>query len=205
MIEEQTAHSILKEELEQLVAQIKMMKEEHEQFRDMLQTLRKDELIAREKLSDMKKKLSEAIRLVKKSRLPGLPEAYKLQLDEAKNLLMRVTLRLDEKPLNMEAVNQALDEAAVFVQRVYERTTEMIEQAELVEKVIQYGNRYRRRYSSVKEGLEEAELSFRNYDYELALEQAVATVEKVEPGALQRIQQLLEKDESKQLSEKGNR
>jgi septation ring formation regulator len=200
VMEEQTAHSIIKEELEQLLLQINMMKEEHEQFREMLQTLRKDELVAREKVSEMKKKLSEAIRLIKKSRLPGLPEAYKLQLDEAKDLLMQVALRLDDKPLNMEAVNQTLEEAAVLVERVCVRTKEMIEQADLVEKVIQYGNRYRRRYPSVKEGLEEAELLFRNYDYEQALEQAVATVEQVEPGALQHIQQFLEKEEPKQKS-----
>ncbi|MBB5324475.1 septation ring formation regulator [Anoxybacillus tepidamans] len=198
VMEEQTAHSIIKEELEQLLVQMQMMKEEHEQFREMLQTLRKDELAAREKLHDMRRKLSEAIRSVKKSRLPGLPEAYKLQLDEAKELLTKVALRLDDKPLNMEAVNQTLAEAAMLVERVCERTINMIEQADLVEKVIQYGNRYRRRYPSVKEGLEEAEMLFRHYDYEQALEQAVATVEKVEPGAFERIQQLLEKEEVKQ-------
>lgn len=130
--------------------------------------------------------------------MPGLPEAYKLQLDEAKELLTKVALRLDDKPLNMEAVNQTLAEAAMLVERVCERTINMIEQADLVEKVIQYGNRYRRRYPSVKEGLEEAEMLFRHYDYEQALEQAVATVEKVEPGAFERIQQLLEKEEVKQ-------
>lgn len=66
VMEEQTAHSIIKEELEQLLVQMQMMKEEHEQFREMLQTLRKNELAAREKLHDMRRKLSEAIRSVKK-------------------------------------------------------------------------------------------------------------------------------------------
>ncbi|OQM45577.1 septation ring formation regulator EzrA [Anoxybacillus sp. UARK-01] len=199
MAGEQTAHSVIKEELEQLFAQIQTMKEEHEQFREMLQALRKDELAAREQLESMRKKLSEAVRLVRKSRLPGLPEAYKLQLDEAKALLTKVALRLNDKPLNMEAVNQTLAEASILVERVCERTFVMLEQADLVEKVIQYGNRYRRRHPSVKEGLEEAEMLFRNYDYEQALEQAVATVEKIEPGALERVRQLLtEKEELKQ-------
>jgi septation ring formation regulator len=192
--EEHIAYSLIKEELEELAEQVETVKEQHFQFREMLQALRKDELAAREKLSEVKRKLSEAIRLIKKSRLPGLPEAYKIQLDEAKDCLMRVAMRLEEKPLNMEAVNQALDEATVLVHRAYDLTVEMLEQAELVEKVIQYGNRYRSRYRSVSEGLEEAELSFRSFEYELALEQAVATIEKVEPGAFQRIQQLLEQE-----------
>jgi septation ring formation regulator len=160
--------------------------------------LRKDELVAREKLDETKKKLSEAMRLVQKSRLPGLPKSYELQLSEAKDSLMQVAVRLDEKPLNMSAVHEALEEAGNMVQRVYERTVEMIEQASLVEKVIQYGNRYRRRYPSVKEGLEEAEFLFRHYDYEQALEQAVAALEKVEPGALQRIQQIFRDERSKE-------
>jgi septation ring formation regulator len=196
IFEAKTAYSLLKEELEQLVAQIEIMKEEHEQFREMLQTLRKDELVAREKLEEMKKKLSEALRLVQKSRLPGLPESYTMQLSEAKDHLTKVALRLEEKPLNMPAVNEALEEAKTIVQRVYERTEEMIEQASLVERVIQYGNRYRRRYPAVKEGLEEAEFLFRHYDYEQALEQAVATIEKVEPGAFQRVQQMFQEDRS---------
>ncbi|GGJ67817.1 septation ring formation regulator [Anoxybacillus voinovskiensis] len=193
-LEERTAHSLIKEELESLAGQMQLLKEEHEQFREMLQTLRKDELAAREKLREMRHQLSEAVRYVKKSRLPGLPETYKLQLDEAKDLLTTVSLRLDEKPLNMEAVQQALAAAAALVERVSEQTISMVEQADLVEKVIQYGNRYRRRYSSVKEGLEEAEQLFRQYEYEQALEQAVATVEAVEPGAFERVRQLLQEE-----------
>jgi septation ring formation regulator len=196
--EEHIAYSLIKEELEELAEQVETVKEQHFQFREMLQALRKDELAAREKLSEVKRKLSEAIRLIKKSRLPGLPEAYKIQLDEAKDCLMRVAMRLEEKPLDMEAVNQALDEATVLVHRAYDLTVEMLEQVELVEKVIQYGNRYRSRYRSVSEGLEEAELSFRSFEYELALEQAVATIEKVEPGAFQRIQQLLEQEKKRE-------
>ncbi|MGG6439121.1 septation ring formation regulator EzrA [Saccharococcus caldoxylosilyticus] len=196
IFEAKTAYSLLKEELEQLVAQIEIMKEEHEQFRETLQALRKDELVAREKLEEMKKKLSEALRLVQKSRLPGLPESYTLQLSEAKGRLEEVMLRLEEKPLNMPAVNEALEEAKTTVQRLYEWTEEMIEQASLVEKVIQYGNRYRRRYPAVQEGLEEAESLFRHYDYEQALEQAVATLEKVEPGAFQRVQQMFQEERS---------
>jgi len=192
--EAKTAYSLLREELEQLVGQIDMMKEEHEQFRLMLQALRKDELIAREKLDDMRKKLSESLRLVQKSRLPGLPEPYALELTEAKNSLQNVAARLEEKPLDMPAVDRALEEAKVSVERLYERTVEMIEQASLAERAIQYGNRYRRRYPAVHKGLEEAEFLFRHYDYEEALRQAVATIESVEPGAFDRVQKLWQAD-----------
>lgn len=131
---------------------------------------------------------------MQKSRLPGLPEPYALELTEAKNSLQNVAARLEEKPLDMPAVDRALEEAKVSVERLYERTVEMIEQASLAERAIQYGNRYRRRYPAVHKGLEEAEFLFRHYDYEEALRQAVATIESVEPGAFDRVQKLWQAD-----------
>ncbi|WP_445612898.1 septation ring formation regulator EzrA [Geobacillus sp. YF-1] len=196
--EAKTAYSLLKEELDQLVGQMSMMKEEHEQFRTMLQTLRKDELVAREKLDDMRKKLAEALRLVQKSRLPGLPEPYSLELAEAKRRLQTVAARLDEKPLDMAAVDRAIEEAKTAVGQLYERTIGMIEQATLAERTIQYGNRYRRRYPSVRKKLEEAESLFRHYEYEEALRQAVAAVEDVEPGAFDRVQRLWQEDSGRE-------
>lgn len=195
MVEERLAYSLIREELEEILAQIATVKEKHAQFREHLYALRKDELAAREKLAEMKKQLSEAIRLVKKSKLPGLPESYMLQVSEARESLTRVSLTLDGKPLNMEAVHQALDEATVSVQNVYDQTKEMIEQAQLAERVIQYGNRYRRRFQVVKEGLDEAEQLFRRYEYELALQKAIAVVEQVEEGAFERIREWLKENE----------
>lgn len=119
-----------------------------------------------------------------------------LQVSEARESLTRVSLTLDGKPLNMEAVHQALDEAIVSVQNVYDQTKEMIEQAQLAESVIQYGNRYRRRFHAVNAGLEEAEQLFRRYEYELALQKAIAAVEQVEEGAFERIRQWLKENES---------
>jgi septation ring formation regulator len=67
---------------------------------------------------------------------------------------------------------------------------ETVENVHLAERLIQYGNRYRSRYPSVSKGLQEAEESFRKYEYRQALEQAATAIEKVEPGALKKIEDL---------------
>ncbi len=54
MIEERLAYSLIREELEEILAQIAAVKEKHAQFREHLYALRKDELAAREKLAEMK-------------------------------------------------------------------------------------------------------------------------------------------------------
>ncbi len=132
--------------------------------------------------------------MIQESNLPGMPTSYELMVVQAKESLSDVKEKLDEKPLNMNAVMHYLDIASVAVSRVREATENLTEQVHLAEKVIQYGNRYRRQYPSVAAALSEAEKKFRNYQYEDALEQAATAIEQVEPGSLKKIQDLLEQD-----------
>lgn len=73
----------------------------------------------------------------------------------------------------------------------------MIEQVYLTEKVIQYGNKYRRRNGTLAEQLKEAEDHFRNYEYTKSLDKAAAALEQVEPGSLSKLQSMLEEQTSK--------
>lgn len=196
--EEHIAYSLIQEELEDIHSQIESVKEQHISYCESLQTLRKDELYAREQLSEMRKSLTESKRLLAKSNVPGLPQGYRETLVDAKESLEAVVLKLDEKPLNMKAVNEILKEAQDIVASATTMTEDLIEQVYLVEQVIQYGNRYRSSYRSISEALIEAEKSFRNFEYESALEQAASAIEGIEPGALKRIQAILDEREIKQ-------
>ena len=104
---------------------------------------------------------------------------------------INVLNKLEEKPINVPIVQQYLEVAVLTVEKVIHSTDELIETAYLVEKVIQYGNRYRSRYPSVHTGLNEAEKSFRSFNYKEALEQAATSIEAVEPGVLKKIETLL--------------
>lgn len=192
--EDQIAYSLVRMELEEVYGKIQEVKQEHLQYSEMLKTLRKDELHAREQISDMVKKLADAKRLISKSNIPGLPAKYSELLSEANLSLTQVMSTLDEKPLNMGTVNEALQNALDLVSKTYENTEEMIEQVYLAEKVIQYGNRYRSRNPKIADSLNEAEKAFRNYEYALALEQAATAIEDIDPGALKKIEVLLEND-----------
>lgn len=191
---DQIAYSLIKTELEEVYGKIQDVKEEHLQFSEMLKTLRKDELHAREQISEMKKQLADAKRLISKSNIPGLPVKYSELISEARLSLTQVMNSLEEKPLNMNTVNQTLQNALDLVSQTYKQTEEMIEQVYLAERVIQYGNRYRSRNPKIAGSLLEAEKSFRNYEYALALEQAATAIEDLDPGALKKIEVLLEDD-----------
>lgn len=194
-LENQTiAFSILKEELEDICEQINSLQEIHQQYIEILQALRKDEMAAREQLATLRKMLLEVKREIEKSNMPGLPETVYQELTTASEQLKAVKEKLDEKPLNIIEVNAILHQAVTSVEKCYADCTDILDHAFLAENIIQYGNRYRSKHAFVHESLIEAEQLFRNYEYKNALEEAATALEKVEPGVLKKIEQILEKE-----------
>ena len=112
-------------------------------------------------------------------------------MEDAKESIGNVIMKLDEKPLNIQTIQQYLEVAVLTVEKIVNTTNDMIETVMLVEKVIQYGNRYRRRYPSVAQGLQDAEASFRGFDYKTALEQAATAIEEIDPSAMKKIEDLI--------------
>ncbi|WP_417899314.1 septation ring formation regulator EzrA [Bacillus haimaensis] len=194
-LENQTiAFSILKEELEDICEQINSLQEIHQQYTEILQALRKDEMAARDQLATLRKMLLEVKREIEKSNMPGLPETIYQELTTASEQLKAVKEKLEEKPLNIIEVNAILHQAVTSVEKCYADCTDILDHAFLAENIIQYGNRYRSKHAFVHESLIEAEQLFRNYEYKNALEEAATALEKVEPGVLKKIEQILEKE-----------
>lgn len=190
-----TAYSSLSDELKEIRNGLEELDREQSEFSIYLQNLRKDELATREKIQELKKKVAEASRMISKSNVPGLPADYKDLLDEVHRKIEQVNASLTEKPLNMKFVQETLLGAEDTVDHFYTKTGDLIENVLLSERIIQYGNRYRSKYSSVRDGLQSAEESFRQYDYRKALEEAATTIEKVEPGALKKIEKMMDLEE----------
>ena len=149
-----------------------------------LHDLRKDELESRGKMKELRTKLQQSARWIKQYNVPGVPEDYKELISEAKEALDDVEEKLKETPLDMTSVQIFLEKAVSSTEKFEEMTKELIENMMLAEKVIQYANRYRRRYSGVQSVLQSAEEKFRRYEFAAALEEAAAVLEEIEPGIL---------------------
>ena len=99
---------------------------------------------------------------------------------------------LQEVPLNMEHINHNLSNAKKCIEEVKAKAQEMIENVRYIERIIQYGNRYRASNPQVHSLLLEAEEAFHQFRYIKALEDAAAAVESAEPGSIKRIQELVQ-------------
>ncbi|WP_226528508.1 septation ring formation regulator EzrA [Metabacillus niabensis] len=202
LLEDQVAHSIVKEELEKIQKQISELFDEHNQYRGMLQTLRRDELEAREKLVSLKRLLLETTRSVQQSNIPGLPEEFLKLIELGKRDVQKATMKLEEIPLNMLMVNELLKSAVESVDSLKAFADELIEQVYLFEQVIQYGNRYRSRQPQLANKFIEAEKLFREHLYKEALDTAAAAIEQVEPGSISKLQNIINEQEENVLVKK---
>lgn len=182
------AHSELRSRVEASLEQIDELKEKHEAFRENIQTLRKDELLAKDKLAEMREQLLAIHRRLRKSNIPGVPTFIWTSLEQTQSKNNKVLDALGQHPLDTGAVQRALLEAESAIEQTSEQIDVMLDQAYLTERVIQYANRYRSKNPILAAELAEAERLFRSYEYELSLEKAAKAIEQVEPGALKRIE-----------------
>ena len=190
--EEKSAYSSLQEELQEITEEIERIGEEQERFSNSLKNLRIDENTARAELDNLKRLLQNTDRLLNKANIPGVPEEMDARLEEAEEQIFIVMQSLQEVPLNMGLVHSNLLGAKKCIEEVNERAEEMIENVMLIERLIQYGNRYRAANAQIHARLLEAEEAFHQFRYVKALEDAAKAVESVEPGAIKRIEELVQ-------------
>lgn len=87
----------------------------------------------------------------------------------------------------MDVVNERLEEAEKLVTEVKEQTDELVEKVLMIERIIQYGNRFRSQNHMLSEQLKEAENRFYSYEYDEAYDIAARAVEKASPGSVERL------------------
>ncbi|MFD1030379.1 septation ring formation regulator EzrA [Metaplanococcus flavidus] len=193
-LEDQSAYSSLHQELSEIRAELETINATQSSFSESLKSLRTDEHQARARLEVLKRKLQETDRMLHKANTPGIPEEMDVRLEEAEENLFVAMQGLQEVPLNMKLVDNYLVKAERSIDEVEEKSVEMVENVQLIERIIQYGNRYRKTNPQMNHKLMEAEESFRQLRYSKALEEAATAVESFEPGSMKRIEVLVKEN-----------
>lgn len=94
---------------------------------------------------------------------------------------------LNNSPLDVNRLNSGLRKAIDYVYTLYNNVNNLVGMAMMVENTIVFGNRYRSSYPDIDSELTRAELCFRNGQYTKALKIGIQCIEKIHPGAYEKM------------------
>lgn len=183
-------YSDLNERLINLLTNALNIKENIRKLLENLYSLSEDEKRAQQQVEEITKILNNTKRKVIDFRLPIIPTSYYVQLKEAQDAIKEVLNELKKAPISIETLNIRVDTARDLVFKLYNTTNSFVKTAELAERAILYGNRYRSSYANLDTGLTKAEVLFFQGKYKLSLETSINAIEEVEPGIYARLLKL---------------
>lgn len=181
------AYSRLNKEMEIINNKLTRTEEKLEIALKTLSSLKDDELRARDQLEEIKDILAQAMYKAKTYKLPLVPKNYYVELSEASMAISEMVKELEKRPISIKVLNMRVDTARDLVLKVYNTINETIKTAQMAEQAIVYGNRYRPVNKEVDFGLSKAEGLFLKGNFKSSLEQAILSINIIEPGILDRL------------------
>ncbi|MBQ0139647.1 MAG: hypothetical protein KBT36_10140 [Kurthia sp.] len=188
--EKQSAYSSLREELEELHKLIEEQRIVAEAYFKKLVNLRVHENDGRDQLAQLEKRLHQLERKIQKANIPGVPEEIDARCAEIEKQLNVIKKELNQIPINVGVIATGVNKGDSLITEAEQVVTEMMENVQLIELLIQYGNRYRTVKPGMDERLIEAEEAFRNLRFNKALEIVATAVDTAEPGALKKMEEI---------------
>ncbi len=182
-----TPYSILHKEIEDLINRLKVMEDELDVALKSLGNMHDDEERAREQLDEIQSFLKRCKERMREYKLPIITDNYFVQLSEANEAIVEVIKELEKKPIVIDTLNTRVDTARDLVLKLYNTTNEMIKTAQLAEKAIVYGNRYRLYYDEVDAGLDDAVELFFKGEYKKALDISIKSTSIADEDIYQKL------------------
>lgn len=164
----------------------------HKEVSDMKEKLNKacsDEERAKKQIIKLQLILNEIRVKMTKHRLPNVSQKYNDDLHKGEDMLKDMQIVLDHSPLDVKQLNGLLKNAIDYIYTLYNDVNNLVGMAIMVENTIVFGNRYRSTYADIDSELTRAELCFRNGQYTKALKIGIQCIEKIHPGAYEKMMQ----------------
>lgn len=146
-----------------------------------------DEERAKKQLVKLQLIVNEIRVKMSKHRLPSVSQKYEDDLHKGAMMIKDIHVILDNSPLDVKRLNSELRVAIDYIYTLYNSVNNLVGMAIMVENTIVFGNRYRSSYPDIDSELTRAELCFRNGQYTKALKIGIQCIEKMHPGAYEKL------------------
>ena len=177
----------LKEKVEQLSEDLEKIEEDQTNYSRYLKSLREEESLAREKLIYINQEKEVVKRKLDNSRVPGFSDRFIVLYKDVTDSYRYALEELKKEPINIDLLKRSVAEAEESLEIYESEVNNILTDIELIEKLIRYANRYRKDNIEFHQQLTVAEQYYREYRYNKTLEIIRNALDKVEPGAFERI------------------
>ncbi|HDC8623159.1 TPA: septation ring formation regulator EzrA [Staphylococcus aureus] len=182
-------YSEVQDNLQYLEDHVTVINDKQEKLQNHLIQLREDEAEAEDNLLRVQSKKEEVYRRLLASNLTSAPERFIIMKNEIDHEVRDVNEQFSERPIHVKQLKDKVSKIVIQMNTFEDEANDVLVNAVYAEKLIQYGNRYRKDYSNVDKSLNEAERLFKNNRYKRAIEIAEQALESVEPGVTKHIEE----------------
>lgn len=182
-------YSEVQDSLQYLEDHVTVINDKQEKLQNHLIQLREDEAEAEDNLLRVQSKKEEVYRRLLASNLTSVPERFIIMKNEIDHEVRDVNEQFSERPIHVKQLKDKVSKIVIQMNTFEDEANDVLVNAVYAEKLIQYGNRYRKDYSNVDKSLNEAERLFKNNRYKRAIEIAEQALESVEPGVTKHIEE----------------
>ncbi|HGO2468503.1 TPA: septation ring formation regulator EzrA [Staphylococcus aureus] len=182
-------YSEVQDNLQYLEDHVTVINDKQEKLQNHLIQLREDEAEAEDNLLRVQSKKEEVYRRLLASNLTSVPERFIIMKNEIDHEVRDVNEQFSERPIHVKQLKDKVSKIVIQMSTFEDEANDVLVNAVYAEKLIQYGNRYRKDYSNVDKSLNEAERLFKNNRYKRAIEIAEQALESVEPGVTKHIEE----------------
>lgn len=182
-------YSEVQDNLQYLEDHVTVINDKQEKLQNHLIQLREDEAEAEDNLLRVQSKKEEVYRRLLASNLTSVPERFIIMKNEIDHEVREVNEQFSERPIHVKQLKDKVSKIVIQMNTFEDEANDVLVNAVYAEKLIQYGNRYRKDYSNVDKSLNEAERLFKNNRYKRAIEIAEQALESVEPGVTKHIEE----------------
>lgn len=182
-------YSEVQDNLQYLEDHVTVINDKQEKLQNHLIQLREDEAEAEDNLLRVQSKKEEVYRRLLASNLTSVPERFIIMKNEIDHEVRDVNEQFSGRPIHVKQLKDKVSKIVIQMNTFEDEANDVLVNAVYAEKLIQYGNRYRKDYSNVDKSLNEAERLFKNNRYKRAIEIAEQALESVEPGVTKHIEE----------------
>ncbi|RIO62593.1 septation ring formation regulator EzrA [Staphylococcus haemolyticus] len=175
-------YSEVKDNLEYLDDHVKVINENQEKLQNHLIQLREDEAEAEDNLLRIQSKKEEVYRRLLASNLTSVPERFIIMKNEIDHEVRETNDQFSERPIHVKQLKDKVVKIVIQMNTFEDEANDVLVNAVYAERLIQYGNRYRKDHNNVDKSLNEAERLFKNNRYKRSIEISEQALESVEPG-----------------------